>query len=143
MGEKYVIARRNEYDGQIIFAKFSNGCVGWTSEEELIGFGEKDAEKYFKLKNASYFNLDRAKSIAADIRMACDDPIQVVPVKIQPGKKVYHVLKDNNVVGCFKSQEYATDFVDYQSTISAEKFILNEVTTQDMSVIIVNKIALI
>lgn len=54
------------------------------------------------------------------LRMACDDPIQVVTVKNQPGRNVYHVLKDNNVIAIFESLGYATDFINYQSTISDE-----------------------
>ena len=40
------------------------------------------------------------------------------------------MLKGNEVIGNFKSLEYANDFIDYQATISDEKFVIEAVPSE-------------
>lgn len=44
---------------------------------------------------------------------------------------VFQVLKGNEVIGNFKSLEYANDFIDYQATISDVKFVVEAVPSEN------------
>lgn len=46
-------------------------------------------------------------------------------------EKVYRVLENDEVVGVFKKEEYAEDFVEYQKTISDTEFLVEEIPLAD------------
>lgn len=46
-------------------------------------------------------------------------------------KKICRVLINDEVIAIFNQKKYATDFIDYQETISNDKFELEELSLQD------------
>ena len=46
-------------------------------------------------------------------------------------KKIYRVILNDEVIAIFDTQKYANDFVDYQATISDDKFEIEVVSLAD------------
>lgn len=46
-------------------------------------------------------------------------------------RQVYLILEKGEVVGVFKQEEYAEDFVEYQKTISDTEFLVEEMPLAD------------